>query len=336
MAALKLFGKYDGKPIYLIKLANGEIEAEFISFGATLRSLKVKDKNGDMCDVCLGYDSVEEYATNDGYIGATVGRNANRIGGSCVCINGKEFELCANEGENQLHGGINAFSHRLWGFTCEENAVTFSINSPDGDEGYPGNFHADVRFSINGSSLRIEYSAKCDTDTICNMTNHAYFNLGGHASGDIYKHTLCLGAESYTPCGDGNIPTGDIAPVVGTALDFIQEIPLAPAILSFNGSATEGLDHNFCLNASPAAQLYCPESGIEMQCTTSLEGLQVYSGGFLSSRRGKDGAIYEKHNGICLETQHYPDAPNHLSFPSTILKAGEEYKEWTEYKFRIR
>jgi len=336
MAALKLFGKYMGKPVYLIKLTNGRIEAELLSFGATLRALRVADKNGNMTDVCLGYDSIEEYASNDGYLGASVGRHANRISGSCFTLNGKMHKLTANEGNNQLHGGIKGFSHKLWSFSCTENAVTFSIESPDGDEGYPGNLKATVTFSISGTCLRIDYSAVSDADTVVNLTNHAYFNLAGQQSGSIAAHTLCLGSKSYTPCGDGNIPTGEIIPSEGTALDFRSEKILADSLKAMSGTATEGLDHNFVLSSSPAAKLYSADSGIEMTCRTSLEGVQVYSAGFLTERKGKDGAIYGKHHGICLETQHFPDAINNNNFPSPVLKAGNEYREWTEYSFRIR
>ncbi len=336
MAALKLFGYYRGKPVYMIKLTNGLIEAELLSFGATLRALRVADKNGKMTDVCLGYDSVDEYAGNDGYIGATVGRHANRISGSCFTLNGKKYMLTANEGENQLHGGIEGFSHKCWAFSCTENAVTFSLDSPDGDEGYPGNLKAAVTFSISGSTLRIDYSAVTDADTVVNLTNHAYFNLSGHNSGSIVSHTLSVGSKSYTLCGEGNIPTGDIISTEGTALDYSSERLLADSINALSAAATEGLDHNFVLSSSPAAMLYSCDSGIEMTCKTSLEGVQIYSAGFLTDRAGKEGAVYKKHHGICLETQHFPDAINKPDFPSPVLKAGEEYREWTEYSFKIR
>ena len=336
MASIKLFGKINNKPVYIIKLNNGHIEAEFISFGAAVRALRVPDKNGKMIDVCLGYESLEEYISNDGYIGATVGRNANRISGSKFSINGTEYKLNANEGGNQLHGGIEGFSHKCWNFSCTENSVTFSIESPDGDEGYPGNLKAAATFSLVNSTLRIDYSASCDKDTIVNLTNHAYFNLSGQDSGSINNQFLTLGADSYTPCRDGNIPTGEIAPVVGTPLDFTKEKSLDFALKSLDGTSAEGIDHNFVLTSSPAAILYSEETGIELQCKTSLEGIQVYTSGFLTERKGKEGAIYRKHQGICLETQHYPDAVNNPHFPSPIILAGEEYREWTEYSFNIR
>ncbi len=336
MAALKLFGRINAQPVYLIKLTNGIIEAELLSFGATIRSIRVPDKNGVMTDVCLGYESIEEYVNNDGYLGATVGRHANRISGSRFTLNGKEYLLSSNEGANQLHGGICGFSHKCWNFSCTENSVTFLIDSPDCDEGYPGNLHAEVRFSIEGNTLRIDYTATSDADTVANLTNHAYFNLGGQQSGPVYTHTLKLGADNYTPCAEGNIPTGEIVSLDGTALDLRDESSLGKVISVLSVPMTEGLDHNFVLSSSPAAELYSPDTGIVMTCKTSLEGLQVYSAGFLSERNGKDGAVYGKHHAVCLETQHFPDAVNKPGFPSPILKAGEKYMEWTEYSFNIR
>lgn len=336
MAAIKLFGKYKDKPVYLIKLTNGQIEAELLSFGATLRALRVPDRNGTLRDVCLGYDTLEEYAYNDGYLGATVGRSANRIGGSRFSIDGKEYKLTSNEGENQLHGGIEGFSHKCWSFSCTENAVTFSIESPDGEEGYPGNLKATVTFSIKGRTLRIDYCAVSDKDTVVNLTNHAYFNLSGQDSGSIASHTLSLGAECFTPCAEGNIPTGEILPVCGTPLDHRKGNILEKAISALSGTATEGIDHNFVLSSSPAARLSSEDSGIEMTCSTSLEGVQVYTAGFLTERKGKLGASYGKHHGICLETQHFPDAVNKPNFPSPILRAGMEYREWTEYSFNAK
>lgn len=336
MAALKLFGRIDGNPVYLIKLTNGSIEAELISYGATLRALRVPDKNGEMKDICLGYESLEEYIANDGYLGATVGRHANRVGGSHFVLGGKEYRLTANEGENQLHGGIVGFSHRLWNFSCTENSVTFSIDSPDGEEGYPGDLHAEVRFSIDGSTLRLDYSAKSNADTVVNLTNHAYFNLGGQESGNIYSHSIKLNAEAYTPCTKDMLPTGEIVPVAGTLMDLREETVLRDRLIPLSASFTEGYDHNFVLSSPLASELYCPETGITMSCRTSLEGMQVYSAGFLGERKGKAGAVYGKHHALCLETQHFPDAVNHSNFPSPVLKAGEEYKEWTEYSFGLR
>lgn len=336
MSAFKLFGRIVNKPVYLIKLTNGKIELELLSFGATVRSLRVADRYNNFRDVCLGYETIEEYLHNDGYVGATVGRNANRIGSSRFTLNGKEYVLSSNEGENQLHGGIEGFSHKCWNFSCTENSVTFTLDSADGDEGYPGNLRAEVCFSIKDTTLRISYKAISDADTVVNLTNHAYFNLGGHDSGSIATHSLLLGSESYTPCGEGNIPTGEIDSVADTPLDFRSEKSLINSIEQLKDSDTRGIDHNFVLSAEPAATLYCPESGIEMICRTSLEGIQVYSAGFLSQRAGKNGAIYGQHHAICLETQHFPDAVNHSGFPSSVLKAGEEYREWTEYSFFVK
>lgn len=336
MASLKLFGKIGSKPVYLIKLTNQQIEVELLSFGATVRSLRAKDKFGVMRDVVLGYDSIEEYLNNDGYLGATVGRCANRISNSIFFINGKKYKLTPNENANQLHGGKEGFSHKCWSFKCLENSVTFLLDSPDGDEGYPGNLHAEVSFSINNSSLRIDYFAFSDMDTVINLTNHSYFNLSGHGSGCVSSHMLKLGAEKYTPCSEGNIPTGTIESVKGTVLDFTNRKELSSALIPLETAPTTGLDHNFVITDKVAAQLYSPESGIEMSCSSSLEGIQIYSAGFLTPRCGKENSLYEKFQGICFETQHFPDAVNKPSFPSPIVKAGEKYNHWTEFKFEVK
>jgi len=336
MASIKLFGNHRGNPVYIIKLTNGEIEAEIISFGATLRALRVQDYKGKFRDVCLGYDSIEEYAANDGYLGASVGRFANRISNSRFILNEKEIILDPNEGPNQLHGGPEGFSHRLWSFSCTENSVCFSLESPDSDQGFPGSLKVSVTYTIEGKSLLIDYFAVSDADTVVNLTNHTYFNLSGHDSGDIRSHTLRLAAEQYTPCAHANIPTGDISSIAGTALDFTDERAVGTALDALSETDTKGLDHNFVISGIPGAILYSPESGIEMSCSSSLEGMQVYSAGFLSERIGKYGAKYYPHQGICLETQHYPDAVNKPHFPSPILKADEEYRHWTKFSFSLR
>lgn len=335
MVSVNKFGKNNGQDVYLLTISNGTMEAEFISFGATLRSLRVPDKNSNLTDVCLGYDSVEEYLSNDGYIGAAIGRHANRIAHSRFLLNGKEYILSANEGENQLHGGLEGFSHKLWSFACGENSVTFSLNSPDGDEGYPGNLHTEITYGLDGSTLSIDYRALSDADTVVNLTNHAYFNLSGHKSGRIDSHILTVNADHYTPCGPGTIPTGGIAKVEGTALDMRSPTILGARLMLPELDATKGFDHNFALNSGHAARLYCSETGIAMDVFTSLEGMQIYSAGFLTRRKGKNGAIYSQHNALCLETQHFPDAINHRNFPSPILKTGEEYHEFTRFCFKV-
>lgn len=328
MVTKRYFGSHRGREVYSFFLDNGVLKAEVLSFGAVLRSLVFKG-----VDVCLGYEHLGQYVSSDGYIGACVGRHANRIAGSRFKLGAQEHSLSANEGANQLHGGKEGFSHKVWDFECGENEVTFSLDSPDGDEGFPGNLHVDICFRLENNALLIEYRAQSDKDTVVNLTNHAYFNLGGQGSGAVYSHELQINAESYTPCGPGNIPTGEIAAVEGTALDFRHPVVMGGRLCDKALEVTQGLDHNFVLGIQTAGSLYCPETGIHMDVETSMEGMQLYSAGFLTSRPGKNGAFYGKHHAICMETQHFPDAINHANFPSPVLKAGEEYRHWTRFIF---
>lgn len=271
----------------------------------------------------LGYDTQAEYQHHDGYLGAVVGRFANRIGGARFALNGREYRLRANEGENQLHGGAVGFSHRLWTVEAAsgERAV-FTLESPDGDEGYPGSLRVRVSYVLQGASLRIVYEALSDADTVCSLTNHSYFNLAGHASGSAAGQELCIEADAYTPVDASLIPTGEIAPVVGTALDFRCMRPIG-----------SGYDHNFVLRGGVHAR--SAESGITMAVTTTMPGLQLYTAGVLTERRGKGGAVYARGHGFCLETQHFPDAPNKPWFPSPLLRSGEHYRQETVFAFGI-
>lgn len=328
MVTKTYFGSHKGREVYLLTLDNGSLKAGILSFGATLHSLVYKG-----LDLCLGYEHLGQYVHDDGYIGASVGRHANRIAQSRFELNGQEYILSANEGANQLHGGLEGFSHKVWDFSCGENDVTFSLDSPDGDEGFPGNLHAEITFRLEGSSLLLEYRAASDKDTVVNLTNHAYFNLGGQASGAVYSHKLQINAEKFTPCGPGTIPTGEIDSVEATALDFRKPVVLGSILCDKRLDITKGLDHNFVPDGHKAGSLYCPETDIRMDVETSMEGMQVYSAGFLSTRPGKDGAVYGQHHALCMETQHFPDAVHHSSFPSPVLRAGEEYRHWTKFIF---
>lgn len=328
MISKSYFGSHKGKEVYKICLDNGILKAEILSFGATLHSLEYKG-----VDVCLGYEHLGQYVHQDGYIGACVGRHANRIAGSRFTLNGQEYVLTANEGANQLHGGMEGFSHKVWDFVCGKNEVTFSLDSPDGDEGFPGNLHTEITYRLEECTLCLEYKAISDRDTVVNLTNHAYFNLGGQDSGAVYSHELQINAERYTPCGPGTIPTGEIVCVEGTALDLRDSTVLGDRLNDIRLDITKGLDHNFVLDSRLAGSLYCPETNIRMDVETSMEGMQVYSAGFLSPRPGKNGAVYGQHHAVCLETQHFPDAINHPDFPSPVLKAGEEYSHWTRFMF---
>lgn len=311
-----------------VELNNGCLCCSILPFGATLQSLRVPDREGKARDVVLGYDTQAAYERNDGYLGATVGRFANRIGSARFSLNGREYRLRANEGENQLHGGIVGFSHRLW--TVEEKTGThavFSLLSPDGDEVYPGNLRVRVSYTLEGAALRILYEAQSDADTVCSLTNHSYFNLSG--CGSVAEQELMIFADHYTPVDAALIPTGEITPVAGTALDFRTLRPIG-----------SGYDHNFVLRGEPgtlrpAAFARCAESGITMTVSSTMPGLQLYTAGVLTERPGKGGSVYKPGWGFCLETQFFPDAPNQPAFSSPLLRAGERYEHETVFAFDI-
>lgn len=318
-----------------ITLTGEACSAEILPFGATLRALWVPDREGCPTDVCLGYDDPGAYRTLDGCLGATVGRCANRIGGARFTLNGREYRLSANEGENQIHGGLTGFHKKLWQVShFRDNSVTFSLDSPDGDEGFPGALHAEVTYTLAGGALSLDYRATSDRDTVVNFTNHSYFNLAGQDGGAVTDHMLTLRADRYTPAGPGNIPTGEIASVDGTLLDFRKGAVLGERLPSL----PDGYDHNLVLSGGdgPAASLYCPRTGILLEMETTLEGVQLYTANFLSERPGKAGALYGRHHAVCLETQHFPDAINHPNFPSPILRAGETAHSRTVYRFSAK
>ncbi len=330
------FGKLNGKTVNAIIIKNEHIEAEILSYGATLRSLKVKDRNGDFVDVCLGYDTLEEYVSNNGYFGATVGRVANRIGDARFTLDGKEYILAQNNGKNSLHGGKIGFNKAIWHYSGDESCVTLFHTSPDGEEGFPGNMEVSVTYSLKGNSLEISYKATSDKKTPVSLTNHSYFNLGGHSSGTVYTHTLKVNADTYTEVDKGLIPTGRLLSVEGTALDLRQDTLLEKPLLAKELEATSGIDHNFALNTSEAATMYCPETGICMDTVTTLEGIQIYTAGGLGERNGKNGAVYSKHNAVCLETQHFPDAINKPCFKSCVLSPNEVWEHTTTYIFSTK
>lgn len=320
-----------------IVIRQGAYEAHILPYGATLQSLWVPDRDGQQRDVVLGYESLQEYKDNDGYLGAVVGRHANRIAGAQFVLNGEEYRLAANEGRNQLHSGPNGLHQKVWDWQqTAENTVTLRTLSPDGEDGYPGTLEVAVTYTLCDGALVIDYEARSDRDTVCNLTNHAYFNLAGQESGAVTGHVLRVNADSYTPCGAGTIPTGEVRAVDGTALDLRQGAMLGERLGAAELAEYRGYDHNFCLSGSPAAQLFCPESGICMETETTLPGLQVYTAGFLTERSGKDGAVYGKNHAVCLETQFWPDAMHHEHFPSPVLRAGEVYRHRTAYRFTVK
>ena len=328
--------------LYTFENQNGMV-MEVTDFGATLYSLQVPDGKGNLLDVVLGYDDPAGYEGPGGtFFGATVGRNANRIGQAKFVLNGTTYQLDKNDnGVNNLHSGYDFQSFRVWQVkSLGDNTITFSLHSPDGDQGYPGALDMDVTYTLTeDNAVRIDYYGVPQADTIVNYTNHSYFNLNGHASGSILKHSVWLDADHYTPADASSIPTGVIAPVEGTPMDFRTKKEVGRDIeqdfeaLNFG----KGYDHNWCLNNNrkfaKVAELTADETGMTMEVYTDLPGVQIYTANFIVEEQGKGGVVYKRRQGICFETQHYPDAPNHENFPSSLCKAGQVYQTATMYKF---
>lgn len=313
-------------------------------YGATLVSILTADKDGRIRDVVLGYDDVAGYEKGGAFFGAIIGRNANRIKGACFTINGKTYELTQNNFKNNLHSGLDFYSKRMWKVEeADEKHIMLTLDSPDGDQGYPGALVMKVTYSLDEeNTLMIHYEAEPDQDTIINMTNHSYFNLNGHKSGDVLNHTLWLNADAFTPADAASIPTGEIRSVEGTPMDFRTDKTIGKDIeadyepLVFG----KGYDHNWVLKNEgefdKVAEVAGDESGIHMSVLTDLPGVQIYTANFLDGEKGRDGAVYEMRDAICLETQYYPDAIHHENFPGPICKKGEKYDTRTAYRFRVK
>ena len=320
----------------MIHLSSGILQASVLRYGATLQSLSVPDRNGVPTDVVLGYDTVEEYAANDGCAGAVVGRNVNRIGNSQFTLNGTLYRLDRNEGRNHLHGGASCFAHREWDvLQCSDNSVTLQLFSPDGSSGYPGNMTVQVTYTLNGSSLEIVYFASTDADTPCNLSNHAYFNLSGHASDSLEGHDLRIDADSYTPVNAELIPDGTVAPVRGTFRDFTVMRPILPD--GGSGPAPEYdltyLIRGWDRSLRTAAEARSSLTGIRMTVLTTSPAIQLYNAIHLTERRGKNGVSYRPFSSFCLETEYCPDSPNHPNFPSTVITPDAPLREKTVFEF---
>lgn len=331
--------KGEAAKLYSMKNSNG-MEVAVSNYGATLVRILVPDKNGNMQDVVLGYDNVEAYEKRDVYFGATVGRVANRIGGASFDLNGRTYELVANNNGNSLHGGKDFYNQRMWNVTEEsENRVTFCLHSPDGDQGYPGNVDIYVSYELTADNeVKIHYHAVPDADTLMNLTNHSYFNLSGHASGSVLDQEVMIAADAFTKADAESIPTGEIVPVEGTPMDFREykaigkeiEEDYEPLILG------EGYDHNWVLNGKgmrKVAGMRSEKTGIVMDVFTDLPGMQLYTANFVIDEPGKDGAVYDKRHAACFETQYFPDAVHKENFEGPVVKAGEAYDTTTVYKF---
>lgn len=335
----KAFGTLaTGEQAFLYTISCGKLTATVTDFGAHLVSLFVPDSKGNPEDVVLGFDDAESYRTgNSGYLGAIVGRNANRVAGASFLLNDTRVRLDANEGRNSLHSGPNGFHLRMWSVVRHtENAITLQLVSPKGDQGFPGNAVIRVTYSLKADrSLHIAYDAVADQDTVFNLTNHSYFNLAGHQNTDAAIHQeLIIPGRWFNPDDAANIPTGELRKVVGTPFDFREGKPISRDIgedyecLKLQG----GYDHNFEVFCNPCAILRDPASGRSMAVHTDCPGIQFYAGNFLNET-GKGGVQYGKRTGIALETQFYPDSVNHPEWPRPFTKAGSHYKSETVYKF---
>ena len=323
--------------IHALRNASGG-EVRVLDWGGTILSLTVPDKHGELTDVVLGWRDLEIYRRNPGYLGALVGRVANHIAGGSFELGGKTCHLPINDGArpNTLHGG-NGFSHRFWKFVDRSpERLILSLDSPDGDCGFPGNLHAEVTYSWSDDfELRITYNARCDRDTLFNPTNHAYFNLNGEASGETDDLVLTVHADEYTPADENLIPAGT-APVGGNFPDLRRGMTLAEV----RKLLPDGLDHNFVLGRDKewkrdAATVYSPRRGITMRMSTDCCGAQVYMARWLKAEPAGKSRAYGPFAGICLETQSWPDAPHHRDFPSILLKAGVEFNSTTAYRFEV-
>ncbi|MGA2916461.1 MAG: aldose epimerase family protein [Sedimentisphaerales bacterium] len=324
---------------FILKNKTG-IKAKLISFGATLVSLEVPDRNGKLADIVLGYDDLDGYIKDKCFLGCTVGRYANRIANAKFTLDGKEYRLAANDsGKHHLHGGINGFYKAPWqgkAFDKDgKSGVTFKYTSPDGEEGYPGKMDVSVTYTLTDTNeLQISYEARTDKKTIVNLTNHSYFNLAGQGSGDILSHQIQLNADRTTAVDDDYIPTGVLKNIKGTEYDLTEAKPMGQNIKKFK----LGYDFNYILNKSTPAELSFaarvvePKSGRVLEIFTTEPAVQFYTGNFLDGFKGKGGAVYAKHGAFCLEAQHYPDSPNHPEFPSIILEPGQVYRQLTVHK----
>ena len=338
----EVFGKTsEGMEVNLYKLINvNSMCARIINYGAILVSLEVPGRNGVCTDIILGYDNLEQYiADNSTYFGATVGRYAGHIVGGRFTLDGTEYTLAKNDGSNHLHGGNRGFNKVIWSAqeikSPGETGVKLTYLSKDGEEGYPGNLNVTVKYTLtDNNELQISYKAETDKPTPVSLTHHSYFNLAGHNCGDILSHELMIDADYFNPANPDLAPTGEIKSVKDTPMDFTQPLTIGSRI----GDVPGGYDHNYVLNDTStsltlAAIVKEPMTGRKMEVYTTEPALQLYTGNFLDGKiKGKEGAIYKKHDALCLETQQFPDAPNKPQFPPAIIKPGQKYIQKTVYK----
>lgn len=340
------FGKTDeGAPVEIYTLTNKNgLRARVMTYGAIMTELDVPDKNGKMGDVVLGFDNFEGYRKGHPFFGAIAGRVANRIAKGAFTLDGNSYQLAVNNGPNHLHGGVKGFDKAIWKATPVSSpdgpSLQLTYRAHDGEEGYPGNLDVTVTYTLtDANALRVAYTATTDKATPVNLTNHSYFNLAG--KGDVLNHEMMLSASNYTPVDDTLIPTGDLAPVAGTVMDFMRPHPIGDKVAQVGKDPT-GYDHNYVIDnggksLTLGARVYEPTTGRVMEFYTTEPGVQFYTGNFLDGTlKGKHGEVYTKHSGFCLEAQHFPDSINKPQFPTVVLQPGATYRQTTEYRFSTR
>jgi len=342
------FGKTpEGVAVSIYTLTNSHgMEARITNYGGIVVSLKAPDKTGAMSDIVLGFDTLDGYVNNTSYFGALIGRYGNRIGKARFNLDGHEYKLAANNGENSLHGGTRGFNRAVWTpRELSDGGLELVYVSNDGEEGYPGNLRVRVTYHLTpANELKIEYEASTDKDTVLNLTNHSYFNLKGAGNGDILDHKMMINADRFTPVDAGLIPTGELRSVNGTPFDFRKPTAIGARINQDDEQLKlgKGYDHNWVLNKSAnslslAARVEEPTTGRVLEVHTTEPGVQFYTGNFLDgTAKGKGGKTYGFRSGFCLETQHFPDSPNKPSFPSTVLRPGQQFHSTTVYRFSAK
>jgi aldose 1-epimerase len=337
----------DGQPVDLYTLTNAAgMEVAITNSGGVVVSIKAPDRNGKFADVVLGFDNFDAYLNNTPFFGALVGRYGNRIANARFTLDGHDYHLAPNDNGNSLHGGLKGFDKRVWqakdATTKEVPALELAYLSKDGEEGYPGSLSVTVTYSLTPKNeLKIDYAASTDKDTVLNLTNHSYFNLAGQGEGDILSHLMTINADRFTPVDATLIPTGELKSVAGTPLDFRKPTAIGARIDANDPQIKfgRGYDHNFVLNRKDgglilAARVTEPSSGRVLEVLTTQPGLQFYTGNFLDvTVHGKAGKVYPRRSAFCMETQHFPDSPNHPDFPTTILKPGEHFQSTTVFRF---
>jgi aldose 1-epimerase len=331
----------DGTSVDLYTLADDKVEVRITNYGGIIVSLRAPDRNGKLDDIVLGYDSLDHYIAKTAYFGAIIGRYANRIAHGSFQLDGKTYSIPKNDGDNTLHGGIIGFDKVVWKAHEIKNGIDLTYVSKDGDQGFPGTLTTTVRYTLDGNDLRIEYSATTDKDTVLNLTNHSYFNLAGQAKGDVLGHVVKINASKITPVDASLIPTGELKSVEGTPFDFRTPHAIGERIDANDEQLRFGVgyDENFVLDHPEdqlfeAAEVYEPTTGRILKVLTTQPAVQFYSGNHLDgSITGKEGRVYKPRFAFCLETEHYPDSPNHANFPSTELKPGQKFHSVTVYQF---